>query len=96
MPDKTQKKQSDDVRQTLIPTKNMPALLSYYFGVFGLIPLLGLPLSVAAIVSGLIGMRKYKMKPTPGAKGHAVTGIVLGVLELVVFVFFIFWISSAN
>ena len=77
---------SSDSIQTIIPTKNMPALLAYYFGVFGLIPYLGLPLSVAAIVMGVKGLSQFKQTPTPGAKGHALAGVILGVIELFIFI----------
>ena len=78
-----------DTLQTLMPTKNMPSLLAYYFGVFGLIPFLGLPLSVAAIILGKKGLNQFKKQPSPGAKGHAMTGLVLGIMELVVFALFV-------
>jgi hypothetical protein len=74
----------------------MPALIGYYCGVFGLIPFLGLPLSVAAIVLGKIGLSKYKANPTPGAKPHALVGLVLGIFELVVFAVFIALVIVAN
>lgn len=77
-----------DSMQALIPTKNMPALLSYYFGVFGLIPFLGLPLTIAAIVLGIIGLHTYKRNPTPGAKVHAIIGLSLAVFQLLVFAIF--------
>jgi hypothetical protein len=79
----------DDLQQKWIPTKNMPALLAYYFGIFGLIPFLGIPLAITAIVLGIIGLKQFKQNPTPGAKGHAMTGLVLGIFEMLVLVVFI-------
>ena len=79
---------NDDLTQKFLPTKNMPSLISYYLGVFGLIPILGIPLSIAAIIFGYIGLKRFKANPTPGAKGHAMTGIVLGVVELVCLLMF--------
>ncbi len=73
-----QQSSSDDVAQVLVPTKNKPALLSYYFGIFGLIPFIGLPFSVVALILGYKGLAQYKANPTPGAKGHAIAGIVMG------------------
>ena len=78
--------------QAMIPTKNMPSLLAYYFGVFGLIPLLGLPLSVTALVLGIIGLRQYKEQPTPGAKVHAIIGLVLGIVQIAVFIAFLVYL----
>jgi len=87
---------SNDTLQTLIPTKNKPALLSYYFGIFGLIPLLGLPLTIAAIVTGAMGLKKFKENPTPGAKGHALAGLILGIAQLTIFTLLIIWRLTAS
>lgn len=78
-----------DTMQTLIPTKNKPALLSYYFGVFGLIPFFGLPLSILAIVTGFLGLSQFKQTPTPGAKVHAIVGLILGFFQLLIFATFV-------
>lgn len=86
---------ADDSLQVFLPTKNMPALLSYYFGVFGLLPFLGVPLAIAAIVLGFIGLSRFRQQPTPGAKGHALTGIILGIFELVVLIAFIVFVLVA-
>jgi len=82
---------SNTAFQTLIPTQNKQALIGYYFGVFGLIPFLGFPFAVTAIILGALGLKKANLTPTPGAKGHAVTALVLGILAVVCFVgFFVF------
>lgn len=75
----------DDSFQRLIPTKNMPALLSYYFGCAGVLPIVGLPFSVLAIILGRKGLRQYNKNPSPGAKVHAKIGIYFGAFELVFF-----------
>jgi hypothetical protein len=87
---------TNDDFQTLIPTKNKPALLSYYFGVFGLIPILGLPLCVVAIILGKKGLSQYKATPTPGAKGHAIAGIVMGSIPLALFAIFLIFVVLAR
>ena len=68
----------------MIPTQNKPALIGYYCGVFGLIPFIGFPLAVTAIILGIIGLSLYKRQPTPGAQGHAITAIVLGGLHIMI------------
>ena len=83
---------SQETMQTLIPTQNKPALFAYYFGVFGLIPFLGLPLAIVGIILGIMGLKKYKANPTPGAKGHALAGLILGIFELLVFTGFMIWV----
>lgn len=88
-PSLTPPQQPDDtVFQTFMPTKNMPSLISYYAGIFGLIPYLGLPASIAAVVLGFMALSQYKKTPTPGAKAHAITGIILGFVELGIFTVF--------
>ncbi|HEY1085745.1 MAG TPA: hypothetical protein VGE34_03415 [Candidatus Saccharimonadales bacterium] len=78
--------------QRLLPTKNTPALLSYYFGVFGLIPFAGIFFAITAIVLGVLGLNKYSSNPTPGAKPHAIAGLALGIFEVTCFVSFFIWL----
>ncbi len=87
---------TNDSMQVLMPTKNKPALFAYYFGVFGLIPIIGLLFSVAGVVLGIMGLSKYKTNPTPGAKGHALAGLILGIVELVIFVIFVTFIIISS
>ena len=65
----------------LIPYKNAWALLAYYLGVFALIPCLGVPLGIAAVVLGIVGLHFAKSHPEARGKGHAWVGIVLGGLS---------------
>lgn len=81
--------------QTMIPTKNKPALLSYYLGVAGLIPFFGIPFAIAALVLGIKGLKQYKANPTPGAQAHAIVGLVLSGIEIVVLLLFIFWVVGS-
>lgn len=63
---------------TIIPYKNVRALIAYYLGVFSLIPCAGLVLGPAAVVLGILGLRYVKANPTAKGTGHAIAGIVLG------------------
>ncbi len=47
----------------LIPFRNSYALVSYYLGVFSLIPCIGAVLGVAAVVLGIMGLRKAARFP---------------------------------
>lgn len=87
---------SDDAFQKMIPTKNVPSLISYYLGIFGLIPFLGLPFAIGAVVLGHIAMKQFRANPTPGAKGHAMTGLILGYFEIACFLIFIGFMILAS
>ena len=69
---------SDDTIGGLMPSKNGPALASYYLGVFSVIPLLGIPLGIAALICGIKGVRKAWAHPEVKGKVHAWVGIITG------------------
>ena len=75
---------------TVIPYKNVPALIAYYFGVFCIIcpPLLCFP----AIILGVIGLRRVKENPEVKGTAHAWIGVLSGsfflLLSIVIGVFF--------
>ena len=74
-PDLMSAPRSDDAAATIIPYRNMPALVGYYLGVFSLsacIPILGIVgvgMGIAALVLGIKGLRN--VKANPAAKGTA-------------------------
>lgn len=72
----------DSSLETLIPYRNAYALAAYYLGVFALIPCVGLILAVLAIIFGALGLRAAREHPQTKGKGHAIAGIVLGILVL--------------
>ena len=62
---------------TVIPYKNLPALIGYYCGVFGII----LPcVSPIAIILGIIGVVKSVLNPQSKGLVHALVAVILGVL----------------
>jgi len=67
-----------DATGGIIPYKNVPALVSYYLGLFSLIPFLGILLGIAAFILGIIGLKKKKEKPVIKGGVHAWVGIVCG------------------
>ena len=66
----------------IIPTKNIKALLAYYFSVFSIVPCFTVFLAPAAIVLGIMGLNECKRNPDLPGKAHAITGIVLGSITL--------------
>lgn len=65
-----------DATGGIIPYKNMPALIAYYCGVFSIIPCF--PIGIAALVLGIMGLRKAKQHPEVRGKAHAWIGIIVG------------------
>ena len=77
----------DDGTGGLIPYKNPKALAAYYCGVFGLIScflVLGI-FGIVPIVLGVMGLKYAKLHPEAKGQAHAITGIVLGVIEVLSF-----------
>ncbi len=64
----------------MVPTRNTPALVGYYLGVFSLIPCLGALLSPFAIGFGIAGIGKARALQVGFA--HAIVAIVLGSFSL--------------
>jgi hypothetical protein len=62
----------------IIPYRNPAALVAYYFGVFSVIPFLGILLGIAGFVLGIMGLRFRRRNPTAGGVVHAWIGIVVG------------------
>jgi hypothetical protein len=76
----------------IIPYRNMPALLAYYFGIFSVLfgPLSGVP----AVVLGIVGLQKRKQEPHVKGSVHAWIGIgcgALSTLATIAFVVFLFY-----
>ena len=63
---------------TIIPYKNVQALIAYYLAVFSVIPCFGLVLGLAAFVLGLRGLKCARENPEAKGKVHAWIGIILG------------------
>ena len=67
----------DSTMGGLIPYKNAYALWAYYLGIFSLIPCLGIPLGIAALVLGIMGLKYADLHPEVRGKGHAWTGVIV-------------------
>ena len=68
----------NDAVSTLIPYKNSQALISYYLGVFSLLPCIGLFLGIAAVILGIRGLQYANRNPRAKGKAHAIVGIICG------------------
>ncbi len=68
----------------VIPTRNQPALLGYYYAIFGLLPGLGLLLAFLAIAYGLIGLDRGNRLPRHIGYGHALFATVAGIIGAII------------
>jgi hypothetical protein len=66
-----------------IPYQNKPALIGYYLAIFSLIPVIGLPLGIAALILGIVGFRAVRKNPAIRGVAHAWVAIILGLLTSV-------------
>jgi hypothetical protein len=71
----------DSGLSTIIPYTNPKALVAYYCGVFGLIPVLGFILGPVALIFGILALNYVRRNPTAKGTAHAIVGIVLGTLS---------------
>ncbi|MEI8211627.1 MAG: hypothetical protein WCI02_05730 [Planctomycetota bacterium] len=67
-----------DATGGVIPYKNPSALIAYYLGILSGLPLIGLPLGIAAFVLGIMGLKARKKDPAIKGSVHAAIGIGCG------------------
>ena len=77
----------NEAMSTIIPWRNKCALIGYYLGIFGLIPLLGVPLALAAIVLGILGIRHWKGNHRSHGLAHSIVAIICGLLGILITAF---------
>lgn len=70
--------QSGGGLNTIIPYKNVRALLAYYFAVFSVIPVFGILLGLLAFALGISALRFRRKNPAAGGVVHAWIGILVG------------------
>ena len=83
-PRRRRRRDEGDATGGLIPYKNGKALTAYYLGVFGFIPcVLGLGVfGIVAIILGVLGLKHVKKYPEARGTGHAISGIVMGLIQV--------------
>ncbi|MBU0610496.1 MAG: hypothetical protein KKI08_21615 [Armatimonadetes bacterium] len=79
----------------LVPTRNPQALGAYYIGLFSLIPILGLPMGIMALVMGIKGLQFGRTHPGVHGTTHAWVGIICGGFWALVNVLIVIAIISA-
>lgn len=68
----------DSGAAVMIPYKNPPALIGYYTSIAALIPGVGLIAGPAAVILGIVGLRRRLRKPEIHGIAHAWIAIILG------------------
>src|SRR5205823_754900 len=66
----------------LIPTKNRPALIGYYLGFLGLLPVIGVFLGPVVVVLGFIGLSRARQDPHAGGGVHAAVAVIFGLCDV--------------
>jgi hypothetical protein len=74
----------NEAMSSIIPWRNKCALIGYYLGIFGLIPLLGIPFALAAIVLGALGIGHWKRNHRSHGLVHSIVAILCGLLGLLI------------
>ncbi len=77
-------RQSDGGLGVVVPYRNAPALIAYYWGVFGLLGcFVGLGfLGIAPIALGFMGLMKASKESEAHGSLHAWVGIALGAVQV--------------
>lgn len=69
-----------DATGGIIPYKNPKALIAYYLGILSGLPIIGLPVGIAAFILGILGLRDRNRNPVIKGSIHAGIGIGCGCL----------------
>jgi hypothetical protein len=70
--------QQGDATGGVIPYKNPKALIAYYLGILSGLPVIGLPIGIAAFTLGIMGLNARKQNPAIKGSLHAAIGIGCG------------------
>lgn len=73
--------------EAVIPVRNGSALAAYYLGLFSLVPFIGVPMGVVAVVLGIKGLQFGKANPGVHGTVHAWVGIICGGFWALVYAF---------
>lgn len=86
----------DSPISAVVPYKNPKALIAYYLAIFSLIPCVGIPLGIVAVILGVLGLKVAKSHPTAHGTVHAWIGIILGGLCALGYLVGILIIAASN
>lgn len=75
---------ANQAMEHVLPTRNQPALLGYYYAIFGLLPVIGIFLAPAAIAYGIIGLDRGNRLPRNIGYGHSLFATVAGIIGAII------------
>ncbi len=67
-----------DTLSSIIPYRNVPALVAYYLAVFSVLPCIGVLLGLGALILGVKGLQVARQNPDAKGRVHAWIGILVG------------------
>ncbi len=63
----------------LLPVgRPVSAIAAGYLGLFAILPMIGLPFAILAVVFGVVALKKIRLDPSLSGKGRAWFGIIVG------------------
>jgi hypothetical protein len=84
------------VDRMLLPVgRPVSAIAAGYCGLIGIVPMCGLPFSIAAVVCGIVALGTIGKNPELSGKGRAWFGIILGLLATLFSLFLLVILSIA-
>lgn len=87
-PPKRKKQKHGAVDRMLIPVgRPISAIASGYCALFGILPIFGLPFSIAAVACGIFALMAIKKDPSLSGSGRAWFGIIVGSLMTIISLF---------
>ena len=83
------------MERMLVPVgRPASAIASGYLGLIGILPMFGLPFSIAAIITGFVALNTLKKNPDLSGAGRAWFGIICGILATLLSLFMIVVVLS--
>jgi hypothetical protein len=71
--------QPDGIERMLVPVgRPISAIASGYLALFGILPVIGLPFSIGALVTGIVALKAIKKNPQLSGSVRAWFGIIVG------------------
>ena len=69
------------MERMMVPVgRQASAIASGYLGLIGIMPMIGLPFSIGAIITGFVALKTLKKQPELSGAGRAWFGIICGIL----------------